>query len=127
MYTLSFPSGTLRKDGVMIQLDDRTPEYIAYAAWLAEGNGPAQVEDEAPQRRRIDVSAWQIRKALNAMNGLRQQVEDVVAASDSQELKDGWHHSPRFYSDNEMALQMGAGLGKTPDEMYALFQLAESL
>ncbi|MCC6071453.1 hypothetical protein ACFSQU_18090 [Massilia sp. GCM10020059] len=126
MYTISEPSGTLRRDGVEVPQDDRTAEYASYVEWLREGNGPETISDEAPPMQRIDVSAWQIRKALNA-SGLRQQVEDAVASSDSQELKDGWHHSPRFYSDNELALQLGAGLGKTPEEMRELFRLAESL
>lgn len=126
MYTISEPSGVLRKDGVVVPQDDRTPEYQAYVAWLAQDNGPEVVADAQPERPRIDVSAWQIRKALNE-RGLRQAVEDAVAASADIKTKDGWNHSPRFYSDNQQAMEMAAVLNKTPAEMYTIFQLAETL
>lgn len=126
MYTISEPSGVIRKDGVVIPQDDRTPEYQAYVAWLMQDNGPAVVPDEGGYFPRIDVSAWQIRKALNEL-GLRDAVEDAVAASTDIKTKDGWNHSPRFYSDNEQAKTMAVVLNKTPAEMYAIFQLAETL
>lgn len=126
MYTMSYPSGTLRNDAAVIEQNSQNADYQAYVAWLAQGNGPEIMTDAEPELLRIDVSAWQIRKALNA-TGLRQQVEDAVAASTDIELQDGWAHAPRFYSDHPMTLQMGAALGKTTADMYALFQLAESL
>ena len=125
MYTMSAPSGILRKDGIEIPQDDRFPEYREYVAWLAAGNGPALVQDPAP-RPRIEVSARQIRKALNA-TGLRQAVEDAVAASDDIDVKDGYHYAPYFWSDDPLTLGLGAALGKTEADMYALFLLAESL
>lgn len=128
MYTLSLPSGTFRKDGVTFPQDDNNTEWVAYALWLAAGNGPVQIADqEMPESRpHITVSAWQIRKALN-QTGLRQSVEDAVAASGNIELQDGWLHSPTFDSDNLLTVSMAQGLGKSPDEMYALFQLAKTL
>lgn len=126
MYTISEPSGILRKNGVVVEQDDRVAEYRSYVVWLSAGNGPAVVADTDLIRTRIDVSAWQIRKALNR-KGWRQQVEDAVAASTDLEVKDGWMHSARFYSDNRQALQMGAILNKTPDEIYELYRLAETL
>jgi len=125
-WTISVPSGVICEDGVPLVQDDSTPAYQRYLAFLRTGNGPTKVPDAEPAMSRIDVSAWQIRKALN-MTGLRNFVEAAVAASDDIELKDGWLHSPRFYSDNELAITMGAGLGKTREEMYTLFQLAASL
>jgi hypothetical protein len=126
MYAIAYPSGTISNDGVVIPQDDRTPEYQAYAAWLAQGNGPEQMADATPALPRITVSAWQIRKALNKTD-LRDAVEAAVAASGNLELQDGWRHSPEFYSDNPLTLGMGAALGKSSAEMYALFQFAESL
>jgi len=126
VWTISVPSGVIFENGVPLQQDDSTPAYRRYLTFLRAGNGPTKVPDVEPSLPRIDVSAWQIRKALNAV-GLRSAVDDAVAASNDIELKDGWLHSPRFYSDNELAIAMGASLGKTREEMYALFELAASL
>jgi hypothetical protein len=125
-WTISVPSGVIYEDGVPLEQDDSTPAYQRYLAFLRAGNGPTKVPDAEPSLPRIDVSAWQIRRALN-MTGLRDAVEAAVAASNDIELKDGWQHSPRFYSDNELTITMGAGLGKSVGEMYALFQLAAGL
>lgn len=125
-WTISVPSGVICEDGAPLVQDDSTPAYRRYLAFLGTGAGPTKVADVEPLLPRVDVSAWQIRKALN-MAGLRNFVEAAVAASDDIELKDGWLHSPRFYSDNELAITMGAGLGKSREEMHALFELAASL
>lgn len=125
-WTISVPSGVVCEDGVPLVQDDSTPAYRRYLAFLRTGAGPIKVPDAEPAMPRIDVSAWQIRKALN-MAGLRNQVENAVAASDSIEVKDGWLHSPRFFSDNDLALTMGAALGKSREDMYELFLLAASL
>lgn len=125
MYTISKPSGTIRKDGVIITQDDRTPEYQAYSEWLQKGNGPEVIQD-AEDAPRITVSAWQIRKALNVM-GLRAAVEAAVAGSGDIELQDGWQYAVAFESDHALIASMGAALGKSPEEMLALFRLAEGL
>lgn len=126
MYTISYPSGALRLDGVLIPQNDSLPEYKAYVVWLRADNGPTVLTDTEPPQPRIEVSAWQIRKALNVMS-LRQAVEDAVAASGSITIQDGWYHSPTFWSDQPLTLQMGAALGKSESDMYALFQLAKGL
>lgn len=118
-YTLTCPAGILRKDGAEVANDD--PDYYA---WLEAGNGPAVINEEPI--RRIQVSAWQIRKALNA-TGLREQVEIAVADSGNIELLDGWSYATTFDSDNELALSIGGTLNKSIDDMYELFKLAESL
>lgn len=125
MYTISYPSGTIRLDGLVVPQDDSKPEYQAYAAWLALGNGPDVLADESTARRVIQINAWQIRTALN-MLGLRDSVEAAVAAGD-QTLKDGWNHSPTFSSNHPLTLGMGQALGQSEDAMYALFELGESL
>ena len=84
------------------------------------------VPDDEPSYLRIEVSAWQIRKALNRA-GLRDAVESAVAASNDLDLKDGWERAPTFWSDQPMTLALGASLGKSAADMYALFQLAETL
>lgn len=124
MYTISYPSGTIRLDGVVVEPD--SPAWQGYRQFLQGGGGPEPAADPQAQFPRIEVSAWQIRKALNA-TGLRDAVEQAVAASASIELKDGWNYAPTFFSDNALTIALGAGLGKTPADMYALFQLASSL
>lgn len=124
MYTITYPDGTIRLDGVVVEQDERLPEFQQYVAWLAQGNGPVAHHEE--RRPRIEVTAWQIRKALNR-EGLRQAVEDRVAASESLELKDGYYHAPTFWSDHGFALAMGAALGKDEEWMYNFFLLAKSL
>jgi len=125
-WTISVPSGRIFESGVPLEQDDSTQAYQRYLDFLRAGNGPTKVPDAEPFLPRIDVSAFQIRKALIRM-GLFDLVEAAVAASNNIELKIGWLHSPRFYSDNELAIAMGASLGKTREEMYALFELAASL
>ena len=122
MYTISYPSGTIRKDGIEVLPG---ADMDAYVDWLRAGNGPTPLQDP-PVPRRITVSAWQIRKGLNQL-GLRDQVEAAVAASNSRDLSDGWQHAVEFESDNAFVVAMAASLGMTNAEMRALFELAEGL
>ena len=69
---------------------------------------------------------WQIRKVLNQL-GLRQAVEDAVAASPDQTMKDGWEFATEFRSDDPFVQSMGAALGKTQTEIDQLIQLAATL
>lgn len=45
MYTISTPGGTIRNDGVIVPQVSTDAAYIAYAAWLAAGNGPTVVDE----------------------------------------------------------------------------------
>lgn len=71
-------------------------------------------------------SPWQIRKALSDL-GLRQAVEDAVAASTDATLKDGWAYATAFRSDDPFVIAMGESLGKTPEETAALIEFAGGL
>lgn len=125
MYTISYPSETIRLHGVVVERLASDPAYQAYAAWLEQGNGPESLQDAAMPRRVIQVNAWQLRRALNQV-GLRDSVEAAISGA-NQDMKDGYLHSPTFSSDEPMTLGMGAALGQDEDAMYALFELAESL
>jgi hypothetical protein len=74
----------------------------------------------------VSCSPWQMRKALNAM-GLRQGVEDAVAASNDQDLKDGWEFATEFRSDDIFVVSMGAALDKSEEETHKLVEFASSL
>lgn len=125
MYTIYNPSGTICKNGVAINLSDNSPEFQEYVAWLALGNGPTSLVDVEPPQV-IVVTPWQMRKALNIV-GLRDAVEAAVTASDNRDIKDGWGFATSFESTNPLILSMGTALGKSADDMYALFQLAATL
>jgi hypothetical protein len=68
------------------------------------------------------VTPWQIRKALNAL-GLRAAVEAAVKASD-QNTQDAWQYATEFRRDNPLVTNIGLALGKTSEEVDALFELA---
>ena len=79
----------------------------------------------APQSPQLTVSAWQIRKALNA-TGLRALVEAAVLAG-PQDLKDAWEYAKEFERANPLVEALGAALGKTSDELDDLFALAAGM
>lgn len=95
-----------------------------YEVFDSEGFAPW--EEKEPVFTPAPVSAWQIRKALNA-SGLRAVVEKAVTDSGSQDLSDGWQYALEFERNNPLVLALGAALGKTPAELDDLWILAGSL
>jgi hypothetical protein len=128
MYTISLPSGTLRKDGAVIEQDDSKQPYITYALWLAAGNGPTEIADqeEKPTRPHITVSAWQLRHML-IMQGMHEQVKQAVAASGDEMMMTGWEYATEIHSDSALLLAMLPNLGLSEDQMYAMFEQAKAL
>lgn len=89
---------------------------------------------EAEEIRRISaesaqanpvVSAWKIRRALNLLS-LRQLVEYAVASSD-QDTKDAWEYATEFERNHPLVVGLGASLGKTSEELDAIFTLAATI
>jgi hypothetical protein len=74
----------------------------------------------------ITVTPWQFRKALNQLT-LREQVEQAVAVSTDQDLKDGWGFASSFVRNDPFVVSMGQALGKTDADMDQLFELAQTL
>lgn len=74
----------------------------------------------------VVCSPWQIRKVLNQL-GLRQDIESAVLSSPDQAIKDGWEFATEFRSDDTFVLSIGASVGKTPEEVFSLIQLASTL
>jgi hypothetical protein len=68
MYTLSNPSGILRKDGVEINQINGDPDYEEYTAWLGadDNNGPVIVYDPPPPEP--TVTAAQVVAAFAQLN-----------------------------------------------------------
>ena len=103
------------------------PEFdAATAGAFWRGNAWEIVVSEPAKLPPVSCSPWQIRKALNAQ-GLRQAVEDIVAASDDQGLIDGWEFATEFRSDDPFVISMGASIGKSEEETRQLIEYAASL
>lgn len=71
------------------------------------------------------VSPRQIRLALN-QEGLRTDVENYVASA-SQDVKDSWDYATEFVITDPLIVGCMQALGKTQDDLNALFQLAATL
>lgn len=71
------------------------------------------------------LSAWQIRKALNQM-GLREAVEAAVAAG-PQDAKDAWAYANEFERDHYLIESFAQALGKSDEDIDALFALGATL
>ena len=72
------------------------------------------------------ATKYKFRLALNQL-GLREAVETAVAASTDQNIKDAWQYADEFRSDNPLVLQLGTTLGKTEEDIKAVFELANTL
>ena len=71
------------------------------------------------------ITAWQIRKALNQM-GLREAVEAAVAAG-SQDAKDAWQYANEFERTHPLIESFAQALGKSDEDIDALFALGATL
>lgn len=74
----------------------------------------------------IRVKPWPLRMALNQL-GLRQQVEDAVAASTDQETKDAWEWASEFARSHPLVVGFGPLLNKSPAEVDQVFLLAHEI
>lgn len=88
-----------------------------------------EIDARAEQKRiaaiPAQVSPRQIRQALNAA-GLRQQVEDAIAAGD-QNMKDWWEFSLSIERNHPLVIAMAAALNVTERELDDLFTAAGQL
>lgn len=87
-----------------------------------ERQGGAVVEVIESEPLPLVVTPRQIRLALTEM-GLRQAVEDYVAAQD-QTVKDSWEFSTQFERNHPLIIAAAQALDKTEAEVDALFALA---
>jgi hypothetical protein len=72
------------------------------------------------------VSPRQLRLALNRL-GLRTLIENAVANSNNQDLKDYWEYSVYVDRFHPLVDQLASQLGLTSKQVDDLFELAESL
>jgi len=129
---------TNKETGELIEAQSDATEGTLIANAVAAGMSASDVvesvvsdEEYAALRKSmepkpvISVSPWQIRKALTVTN-LRDSVEAAVAASD-QNTRDAWQYATAFVRDDPLVIAMRESLGKTVEEIDALFELAASL
>jgi hypothetical protein len=124
MYTLT-REGVLKLNSVVVPLDDSTPEYQAYVAWLAEGNGP-QMIDDGPVYPSIRVTVWQLIQALSA-TGMLETVDAAASASSDAMVRLGWQRAPNFQSDDPLILAVCSTLGIDDASRQRVFELAAGL
>lgn len=112
----------VQMDMLRADLGSDAAEFEPLMALVESGIKPAPPPILYP----VSCSPWQMRKALNAQ-GLRQQVEQAVAESWDQVLKDGWEFANEFRSDDPFVIGMGQSMGKTEEETRALIEFATTL
>ena len=95
---------------------------IPQEGWLWDDTGLIADPSYLPD---IRVTPYQIRAALTQV-GLRSAVEAAVAAGD-QTLKDAWQYAQEFIRTDALVISLGTALGKTPEELTAVFELAATL
>lgn len=127
MYTISYPSGVIRNDGVVVEPDDSKPAYQLYHQFLQTGGTPMQIPDQVDAERKPHATCtpWQLRKALNA-RGLREQVDSLVATLD-QDARDGFEYATMWESDNPLLLAAIPELGMSESDLHDLITAASTL
>lgn len=73
----------------------------------------------------LKASARQIRLAMNLL-GLREDIEQYVASQD-RDVQDSWQWTTEFESNHPFLVGAAEQLNKTPEEVTALFTLAQTL
>lgn len=73
----------------------------------------------------MKASARQIRLAMNLL-GLRDDIEQYVASQD-RDVQDSWQWTTEFDSTHPFLVGAAEQLNKTPDDVKALFALAQTL
>lgn len=72
----------------------------------------------------LTASARQLRLAMNAL-GLREDIEEYVA-SQSRDVQDSWQWTTEFESTHPFLVGAAEQMNKSPEEVAALFALAQT-
>lgn len=128
-YKLTNSSTILRiEDGAFIPTDPRNSDYVAYLAWLAEGNTPQPADPVVPAVPEV-VTMRQARLAL-LQSGLLAQVNTAVAAmpgaaGDAARIE--WEFSSTVERNRPLVQSLVGALGMTDAQLDDLFRLAATL
>jgi hypothetical protein len=113
------------ENSVLVTLEDGRTATIPSSHPLYTEITDADVTQGAPEPARISVTSTQLRLALLKM-GLLYQVQGAVDAG-TPELKIMWEYATSFERDHPMIEAVATSLGKTPEDLDGLFQLALTL
>ncbi len=108
-----------------IILWDGVSDYVPPAGLtlLSEAVAPPLRTEPAPVPE--VVTKFQARAALRRI-GLLEQVQAAVQAAGGEAL-DAWEYANHVYRNGALVISMSAALGLTPNQLDALFQMAESI
>lgn len=106
-----------QKSGAETIIKDSDTEFRCYM--------PGEIQRPVAPEPVPEISAWQIRKALN-VTGLRDQIEAAVAVA-SRDVQDGWATAREFERTHPLIVQMVSALGLSDAEVDAVFELGATL
>lgn len=103
-----------------------------YQEWLAEGNVTEPFETEADKqaillakRQSMHCGPLEIRRALR-QSGLLSSIKDFMKTA-PEEVTVAWEYASVFKRMDPLVLALQASLGKTDEEVDAIFELANTL
>ena len=113
-----------------IPIDANAPAILAaieepYHQWINGSEVIIYTGEDMPPAPIPAISAWQMRKALNA-TGLRDQIEAAVAGA-SRDVQDGWATAREFERNHPLIVQMASALDLSDAEVDAVFELGATL
>ena len=109
--------GAMRAD-----LGDDVGRYEDLIA-LVEANIKPVVPEPPPI---LIATKYKFRMALLNI-GLLDDIESFIAATEDKAVKIAWQYADEYRTDDPLVLGMGYALGKTDDEIRAVFELANTL
>lgn len=122
MYTISYPSGTIRSDGVIIE--PNTPEFEAYLTFFRSGGEVSPMDDPVDPTPRITVSSYALMLAASDM-GLAPQIETACMESGDPKIRLGFMLAKEWNSDCQQVDEVRQMLGIDEGTCYALFVAAQ--
>ena len=109
------------KDGTVMY----TYEQLRFEPWYSDEVIEKEVDKRKEELKVKSITPRQIRLQLNAL-GLRQQVEDWVAAQ-PVDIKDWWEFSSSCERNNQVLIDAATHFGFTSEQLDELFMEASKL
>lgn len=135
-YSINLATGEVTRDadGLVVapcqSADD--PEFVAYVAWVNEGNAPTEVYDPpAPEPEPVpqSVTMRQARLALLSA-GLLDAIDAGIAAMPSPQREAAqieWDYATDVQRDNPLVAGLAEAMGMTSEDIDGLFIAASQI